>query len=347
MAARIVTTISRADKIKIAVLVLLVAAVPAYVVLPMVRDQLEAFFSIRRAQVFGVVLLAILLEAFPFVLLGSIVSGAIEVLVSPEGLMRLVPRRPAARLALAPLLGLVFPVCECGVVPVVRRLIRKGLPADMAIVYLLAGPIINPIVIASTVLAFSRMRPVWVMPAARVGVGVLVAVAAGAVLVRLDRGRPVLGAAAPAPPARDLRGGVLGAIVHHAAHDFLLLGGFLLLGSIIAAAAQAFVPRTILVSVGRTPFVSSAGMMALAFVLNLCSEADAFVAASFVQFSFASKLAFLVLGPMLDVKLVAMYLGAFPRRLLVVVLAVAPAMVLVLSELVGLAHDGLVTGAGP
>jgi uncharacterized membrane protein YraQ (UPF0718 family) len=131
-------------------------------------------------------------------------------------------------------------------------------------------------------------------------------------------------------------------ILHHAANDFLLMGGFLLLGSLIAAGAQAFVPRTVLVSIGQKPFAASAGMMALAFALNLCSEADAFVAASFVQFTFASKLAFLVLGPMLDIKLVAMYLAALPRRVLVIVLLVVPVLVLALSELAGWLHG--VTG---
>jgi hypothetical protein len=141
---------------------------------------------------------------------------------------------------------------------------------------------------------------------------------------------------APDSPCQDES--ALVHILHHAANDFLLLGGFLLLGSLIAAGAQAFVPRTILVSISQTPVAASAGMMALAFVLNLCSEADAFVAASFVQFTFASKLAFLVLGPMLDIKLVAMYLAALPRRVLVIVLLVVPVLVLALSELVGWLH---------
>ncbi len=325
---------SRADKIKIAVLVAIVAAIPLYLVVPWAQRRLEDFFSLARAQVFGQVLIAILLEAFPFVLVGAIISGLIEVLVPAEKLARLIPKSLPARLAVAPLLGIIFPVCECGVVPVVRRLIKKGLPLEMAVVYLLSGPIINPIVLASTVMAFSRTRPWWAMPAARVVLGVVVAVAVGLVLTLSFRKR-----SAPAGEAavEERRGGgsALAHILHHAAKDFLLLGGFLILGSMIAAAVQAFVPRTILVSVGQTPFASSAGMMALAFVLNLCSEADAFVAASFVQFTFASKLAFLVFGPMLDIKLVAMYLAALPRRVLLTVLLVVPVLVLALSELAG------------
>jgi len=335
------TRMSRGDKIKIAVFIAIVAAIPLYLVVPWAQRRLEDFFSLARAQVFGQVLIAILLEAFPFVLVGAIVSGLIEVLVPAEKLARLIPKSLLARLAVAPLLGILLPVCECGVVPVVRRLIKKGLPLEMAVVYLLSGPIVNPIVLASTVMAFARTRPWWAMPAARAGLGILIAVTVGLVLFATSRKRPAETADA-APESYGQDESALVHILHHAANDFLLLGGFLLLGSLIAAGAQAFVPRTILVSIGQTPVAASAGMMALAFVLNLCSEADAFVAASFVQFTFASKLAFLVLGPMLDVKLVAMYLAALPRRVLVIVLLVVPVLVLVLSELAGWLHG--VTG---
>ncbi len=334
MARRRYTGISRPDKIKIAVLAAIVASVPAYLGGGFVLDRLEAFFSLARAQVFGQVLVAILLEAFPFVFLGAILSGVIEVLVPPETLARFVPRRLGARLAVAPLLSFVLPVCECGVVPVVRRLIRKGLPLEMAVVYLLAGPILNPIVIASTVMAFAQTDPWWAMPAARAGLGIVVAAAVGLAVTVAGRRLPPL-EAEPAPSGAHA-GGAFERVLRHAAGDFLLLGGWLLLGSVLAATAQAFVPRTVLSAVGGTPVASTAGMMALAFALNLCSEADAFVAASFVQFTFASKLGFLVLGPMLDIKLVAMYLGSLPRRVLVAVVVMVPVLVLALAEGVGL-----------
>ena len=124
----------------------------------------------------------------------------------------------------------------------------------------------------------------------------------------------------------------------HVVHDFMLLGGYLLLGSFIAAGLQAFVPRDMLVSVGATPVAASGAMMLMAFLLNLCSEADAFVAAALAQFSFAGRLAFLVFGPMLDVKLVAMYLGAFPKRMLLLVVVCVPPLCLGVCELAGWLH---------
>jgi hypothetical protein len=331
--------IERRDKIKIALFVAMVLAVPAYIVLPWAHARLEDFFSTARAQLFGQVLIAILLEAFPFVLIGSIVSGLVEVLVPSERLSRVLPRRLWLRLLLAAGAGVVLPVCECGIVPVTRRLIRKGLPLEMAIVFMLAGPIVNPTVIASTAVAFAGQGLSLAMTVARVVCGVAVAVAVGAVAARWFVRR----AAGPAdeagpPPGRAPRGPILPNVLTHVVHDFMLLGGYLLLGSVIAAGLQAFVARDLLAAVGGTPFLGTAAMMLMAFLLNLCSEADAFVAAAFSQFSFAGRLGFLVLGPMLDVKLVAMYLGAFPRRMLLAVLLLVPPLCLGLCELAGWLH---------
>ncbi|MFO8012140.1 MAG: permease [Phycisphaerae bacterium] len=329
--------ISRRDRVKIAALVAAVLAIPAWIVLPWVHARLEDFFSGARAQLFGQVLVAILLEAFPFVLIGATISGLVEVLLPPERLARAIPRRLGWRLLMAAFAGVVLPVCECGIVPVARRLIRKGLPIEMAVVFMLAGPIVNPTVVASTAVAFTGQGLALEMTVARVVCGVSVAMLVGLGVFRWFRHRDLK------PPERGdtyghaaAGGSVVTNVLMHIVHDFLLLGGFLLLGSLLAAALQAFVPRNWLVSLGKTPVASTAGMMLMAFLLNVCSEADAFLAAAFAQFSFAGRLGFLVFGPMLDVKLVAMYLGAFPKRMLLAVLLFVPPLVLVVSELAGL-----------
>jgi len=131
-------------------------------------------------------------------------------------------------------------------------------------------------------------------------------------------------------------------VLTHAAGDFVDVGRYLVLGSLIAASMQTFVPRQVLLSLGGNLAASVGVMMALAFVLSLCSEADAFVASSFVQFSTAAKLSFLVLGPMLDIKLIMMYLGVFRRRLIVVLIG----SVLLLNFVVAMVV-GLVLGSGP
>ncbi|MBL7140194.1 MAG: permease [Planctomycetes bacterium] len=342
--------IDRRDKVKIAVLAAAVLAIPAAIVLPWVHRHLEAFFSGARAQLFGQVLVAILLEAFPFVLIGATISGLVEVFLPPERLARLIPRRLPLRLLMAAGAGIILPVCECGIVPVARRLLRKGLPIEMAVVFMLAGPIVNPMVVASTAVAFVGQGLSLPMTVARVACGVTVAMLVGlAVYAWFGRG-----SARDAAPAADdahthsgcaeahgrhgpdgAAGSVVANVLSHIVHDFLLLGGYLLLGSLLAAGLQAFMPRDLLVSVGKTPVLATAAMMLMAFLLNVCSEADAFLAAAFAQFSFAGRLGFLVFGPMLDVKLVAMYLGAFPKRMLLAVLLLVPPLCLTLSELAG------------
>jgi hypothetical protein len=124
-------------------------------------------------------------------------------------------------------------------------------------------------------------------------------------------------------------------IVNCVVQDFVLLGGYMLVGSLVAAAFQAFVPRHALVSFGQVPVLGSLGMMVMAFAMNLCSEADAFAAATFGQFSPAARLAFLVFGPMLSFRMAAMYAGAMPRRMIVVMILVAVPLVLAVCELAG------------
>jgi len=343
MAEARIRGISHRDKIKIAALVAAVLAIPAWIVLPWLRVVLEDFFSGARAQLFGQVLVAILLEAFPFVLIGATISGLVEVFVPPERLARVIPKRLGWRLLMAAFAGVVLPVCECGIVPVARRLIRKGLPIEMGVVFMLAGPIVNPTVVASTAVAFTGQGLALEMAVARVVCGVSVAMLVGLGVFKWFGGRNL------APPPRgdtyghgaQAGGSVLTNVLTHIVHDFLLLGGYLLLGSLLAAGLQAFVPRNWLVSIGEMPVASTAGMMLMAFLLNVCSEADAFLAAAFAQFSFAGRLGFLVFGPMLDVKLVAMYLGAFPKRMLLAVLLFVPPLVLTVSELAGLVYGWL------
>jgi uncharacterized protein len=337
MASSRINTIAPADKAKIIILVMLIAALPLAVLYVMVADWIEQLFAGARAQLFGQVLVAILLESLPFVLLGVIVSGVLEVFVPPDRLARLVPRNRVLRLLAAAGLGVVLPVCNCGIVPVGRRLIRKGLPLEMAVVYMLAGPIINPIVIASTAVAFAGQGLGLWMPVARVLCGLAVAMVVG---VAVTRWGGTMAVPASDHDSHSVAGHIrirtaLPRIVHCVVQDFVLLGGYLLLGSFVAAAFHSFVPRDALLSFDRTPVLGTAGMMVMAFAMNLCSEADAFVAATFGQFTLAARLAFLVFGPMLSFRMAAMYAGAMPRRMVVVMILVAAPLVLAACELAG------------
>lgn len=286
-----------------------------------------------RAEVrtFAINFVAIVLEALPFMLLGSLVGGLIEVFVSRERIARLLPRRWWT-IFLAAGFGMLFPVCECAIVPVIRRLLRKGIPFGAAIAYLLGGPIVNPLVGASTAVAYNGN---WKIVVLRLGIGYLIALFVGFLMNALfDARQAVIGGTGDGADCghdhchhtdepKSMSGKFLLA-VQHAASDFFDIARFLIMGAFIAAGLQTLVSRQAFVSVTGVPVFSIAFMMVLAVALNLCSEADAFVAASFRSsgLPLSAQMAFMVLGPMLDLKLILMYIGVF-RRKTIVVLATA------------------------
>jgi uncharacterized membrane protein YraQ (UPF0718 family) len=273
---------------------------------------------------------SLLVEATPFILLGAFVSAAIEVFVPTSTFARLSRLPRALQLPAAALAGIAFPVCECGSVPVARRLASKGLAPSAAITFMLAAPILNPVVVASTFVAYRGRDSLWIMVLGRMGLGFLVAVAVGWVigatrkedLLKLRPGDDEEDSAAGEHESRWAR------FVSHLSDDFFFMGRFLVMGAAIAAAVQTFVPQTIVGKVANLPVLSLLAMMALAFLMSLCSESDAFVAASFTQFGPAAQLAFLVSGPMIDLKLGALYAGTYSKGFVRIVVVTVVAVTL-------------------
>jgi hypothetical protein len=270
-----------------------------------------------KLQTFTTIFLGIFIEAVPFLLAGSLVSGFIAVYVDSETITHYVPRRAIPAAFTGALLGFAFPVCECGVVPVTRRLYQKGLPLPVGIAFLLSAPVINPVVLASTFVAFG-WGPVLI------GRYVLTFVIAFLVAVIFHFARPeeVL------RPSSEIGVGLhdhthtagkgerrAWIAVVTAADDFLDMARYLIIGSMLAAAMQTFVSQYLLWQFGNGPVLSVIALMILAFVLSLCSTVDAFVALSFVNtFTTGSIISFLVFGPMVDIKSALMFLGVFRRR---------------------------------
>lgn len=285
-----------------------------------------------------VIFVSIVLEAFPFMLIGALVSGMIEVLVSKEKIASVLPEGKLYAVFLAAGLGVVFPVCECAVVPVVRRLVRKGVPFSAAVAFLLGGPIVNPIVFASTAAAYGFS---WNVPIMRTVYGYAVAVVIGLIMGFVCNKRSALlpihiqehfpmhdkGCQAVGPHRKTHKAEQ--ALVH-AAKDFMDVAGFLVIGGFVAALIQSAVDRNAFLLVGSRPSLSIVVMMALAVVLNLCSEADAFVAASFrLLVPMSAQMAFMVLGPMLDLKLVFMYSTLFRKRTILILASLTALAVLI------------------
>jgi len=261
-------------------------------------------------------------------LAGSLIAGFLQVFLSKERLAALLPKRPAMLLLSAGCLGMVFPVCECAVVPVVRRFLKKGLPFSAALAYLLAGPIFNPVVGASTAVAYSFL-PGWqtaAVTAIRMGGGLTAALSVAFILGRFfPRAEALRPAAMPSNAVgpgmgEDRSGGRgflsrIGDAVRHGMGDFLDMAQYLILGAFLAAVLQNLIPRSAFTGLAHSPFALVGLMMGLAAALNLCSEADAFVAASFqTVLPLYGQMAFMILGPLWDLKLLCMYSGVFTRR---------------------------------
>lgn len=263
------------------------------------------------AQAALIIFGSILIQALPFVVIGATASALIEVLVPLGTLERLAELPRPLRLPAAVLAGVAMPICECGSVPVARRLVAKGLPPSAAIAFMLAAPVVNPVVIASTAVAYRGRDVLWLIVGGRFLLGALVAMVvgwtAGAVAPQeLLRRSPMPDVVALGRPEPRWRRFFL-----HLGGDFLFMGRYLVLGAALAAAVQTFLPASWVARVAAAPVLGIAAMMLLAAALSLCSESDAFVAASFAPFGPAAQLAFLVFGPMVDLKLAALYAGTF------------------------------------
>lgn len=289
-------------------------------------------------QDFALAFLSILFEGAPFILLGTLVSGFIDVYLPPGTMDRFLPKNRFGAVLVAGVMGSVFPVCECAVVPVIRRLVAKGLPVSCAITYMLAAPIVNPITALSTWKAFQGQNPGW-MTCSRLMLGYLVAVGVGLIVSRISM-RSVLkarlvddlekSAAREKKKKAECADGSCGHDHGHehggdnrlvgafraALKDFVDVGVYFSIGVAITALFNTGIAPGAqwLDGLASNPTAAPAALMVLAFVLSLCSTSDAFIAATLDKFSWGAKLAFLTFGPMMDVKLLFLYQTVMSRR---------------------------------
>ncbi len=278
--------------------------------------------------------LALAFEGLPFVLVGSLISGFIAAFVPSRVITRFLPKNRFLATLVSGLLGLIFPVCECGVVPVVRRLLDKGLPLSCGITYMLASPIVNPLVAISTYAAFRAQQPGLNTGIRLIG-GYLVAVIVGLAVSRLDPARLLAGQAVPTrarrrtalsiaamPDAPDatrgvsLRQRVIGA-VQLASDDFIDTAIYFMIGAAVASIFNTAIDQRIILPLASSPVLSVIAMMVIAGILTLCSTSDAFIAATFTAFPIPARMAFLIFGPMFDFKLLFLYSSLLKKRTVV------------------------------
>jgi uncharacterized protein len=245
-----------------------------------------------------VVFVSIVLQSLPFVLAGVFASAVVRQRLREDVVARWMPRRPVPGVLIGALFGLIAPVCDCGAVPLGRRLMAKGVPAYAAIAFLLAAPVINPLTLASTAIAFQGNV---LIVALRAGMTLSVAMTVGLVAARLgqsSRGMPTL-----SEPLTDAASSGFRALVGDATSDFLDVLFFVVLGALFTAASQTLIPRAEATALGAQAAGSVLALMPIATILSICSEADAFVARAFASnFTIGAVLAFMTIGQIVDLR---------------------------------------------
>ncbi|MEG2353460.1 MAG: permease [Clostridium sp.] len=313
---------------------------------------------------FGTIFLSIILEGFPFILLGTLVSSLIQVFVSGETISRILPKNKFLGVLCAASMGIVFPICECAIIPITRRLMKKGLPLSLAITFMLSVPIMNPVSIMSTYYAFID-KPYMVL--ARIIFGVLVAIIVGYLIEGLYKGNPlkeskVCEANCNCSYHKNIRSdrrckiervkkittsdtkihrvkrreksffSVVKEVFYHLSVEFYEVGALFTVGALLSAILQCFVPRSYLMSIGGGNVSSIILMLLIAFILSVCSETDAFIAKTFIStFTKGSVIGFLILGPMIDIKNAIMLFGGFKKRFSIILIFLIFALCFIMS----------------
>ncbi|MGQ7518580.1 permease [Streptococcus suis] len=261
-------------------------------------DQLPT--SVLQA---GAIFLSIMIEALPFVLIGAMISGFIDVFITPDKIRKLLPQNKFLAILFGTFIGFIFPSCECGIVPIVNRLLEKKVPSYTAVPFLVTAPVINPIVLFATFTAFGNSL---LFALYRALGAIIVSLVLGIILGFFVKG-PILKGSKFDHHQHDYSDKTswqkVGFALIHAIDEFFDTGRYLVFGCLFASLVQVYIPTAVLTTIGHSPLTAILLMMLLAFLLSLCSEADAFIGASLLSsFGFAPVMAFLVIGPMVDIK---------------------------------------------
>jgi len=306
------------------------------------------FFSTRapgtilndpKLQIFKTVFISILLEAMPFIMIGVFISAAIQAFVPDRIIQKVIPKNPVLGIVVASVLGIIFPLCECGMIPAIRKLIKKGLPLYAATTFILVGPILNPLVFWSTLTAF-RSRPE--IAYSRMAIAFAVALIIGLIIYRFVDHDQLKNKESTTdkdhhPHHHKLGSNKLIELMGHTVNEFFDMGKYLVFGSLLVGVLQTFVSQDSLVALGQGRGISNLIMMGLGFFLSLCSTSDAFVAQSFVTtFSKDSLVAFMVFGPMLNLKGLFMMLAVFKTRFVLLLSILVFVLVYACSIILGL-----------
>ncbi|HGI3551517.1 TPA: permease [Streptococcus agalactiae] len=282
------------------------------------------------------IFISIIIEALPFVLLGTILSGIIEVFITPDIVNKFLPKNKFLRVLFGTFVGFVFPSCECGIIPIINRFLEKKVPSYTAVPFLATAPIINPIVLFATYSAFGNSIRFLIL---RFVGATIVAIALGVMLAFLVDDNILKEDAKPTHfhdySDKKWYQKIFLALAH-AIDEFFDTGRYLVFGTLIASAMQIYLPTRVLTTIGHSPITAILVIMLLAFILSLCSEADAFIGASLLStFGIAPVMAFLLIGPMIDIKNLMMMVNSFKTRFIVQFISVSSLIIIIYCLFVG------------
>jgi uncharacterized membrane protein YraQ (UPF0718 family) len=273
------------------------------------QDWLASILDVPILRTGATVFVAVCAQALPFLVLGVAISGAIAAFVPASVLRKVLPRKEALAVAVAGVAGVALPGCECASVPVARRLIQQDVAPSVALAFLLAAPAVNPVVLVATAVAFPG-KPEMVL--ARFLGSLATAIVMGWLWARFGKLDWMAERALRRLPTNE-GGSWWVTFVETARHDLVDSGGFLVIGGLTAAVLNVLIPTRWLEAVGGQIVLGIAVMALLAVILAICSEADAFVAASLSMLPLLPRLVFLVVGPVVDIKLIALQAGTFGK----------------------------------
>lgn len=258
-------------------------------------------------QTWSTIFTAISLQSIPFLVLGVVLSALVAVVIPAGFFRKLLPKNPVLAVCTAGVGGMALPGCECASVPVSASLVRRGVAPAAALTFMLAAPAINPVVLVATAVAFQGTPE---MVGARFLASLALSITMGLIWLKIGRSDllqlPRIAGDESASMGERFRAA--------AVHDIFHAGGFLIVGAAVAATMNVVLPKSVMQFLADHPFIAVIALALLAVAVSMCSEADAFVAASFSQLGPAAQLAFMVVGPAIDIKLVAMQWGTFGRR---------------------------------
>jgi uncharacterized membrane protein YraQ (UPF0718 family) len=285
-------------------------------------------FDVPSIQAGSTIFVAIMIQALPFLIFGVLLSGAITAFVPASFWQRILPKNKALAVPVAGCAGLVLPGCECASVPVAGSLMNRGVAPSAALAFLLSAPAINPIVLVSTFVAFQgQPEMVFARFIASLGAAIIM----GWLWLKFGNNRWLR-----IPERSHLIGETKWQTFRlTATHDFLHAGGFLVVGAMAAAALNVGIPAEWMRALAENPVLAIFAMAVLAILLSICSEADAFIAASFTEFSLTAKLTFMVVGPMVDLKLISMQAGIFSKKFAARFAPTTAVVAIMMSVLVG------------